>query len=252
MPPATGGRAANERPGRAVVDEALAWLGKHRSGRFFLWVHLFEPHAPYGNPDDGRPAEARYDDEIAEADAQTARVLDALGADRASTVVVLAGDHGEAFGEHDEIGHSLFVYDTTLRVPLILAGPGVPSGRTVDDPVGLIDVAPTVLRLLGVAPFDADGIDLGPALAGTPLRARELYAESFAPLLDFGWSPLRSIRSGTWKYIAAPTAELYDLAADAASRGLARSDPAQAAALSDRVEKSSDVSRAAMSDPETR
>jgi choline-sulfatase len=255
MGPESGGRAANERPGRVVVDEALAWLSAHRSGRFFLWVHLFEPHAPYGNPDDRRPALARYDDEIAEADAQTARVLDALGTDRASTLVVLAGDHGEAFGEHDEIGHSLFVYDTTLRVPLLLSGPGVPAGRTIDDQVGLVDVAPTVLRLLGVTPFDADGLDLGPALTGTPLRARELYAESFAPLLDFGWSPLRSIRSGDWKYIAAPSAELYDLRADAAeSRNLAKSDPAQAAALADRVEKysSGDVARTAMADPETR
>ncbi|MEP6919349.1 MAG: sulfatase, partial [Acidobacteriota bacterium] len=200
------GRAVNERPGRAVVDEALAWLDAHRAERFFLWVHLFEPHAPYGPPAGrSRPLQARYDDEVAEADVQAGRVIEALGADRAATLVVLAADHGESFGEHGEIGHSLFVYDTTLRVPLLLSGAHLPTGRTSDQPVTLIDVAPTVLRLLGVQPFDTDGIDLGPALSGAPLPVREIYAESFAPLLDFGWSPLRSIRSGHWKYISAPT-----------------------------------------------
>jgi choline-sulfatase len=207
--------AVNERPGRSVVDEALTWLDRHRHERFFLWVHLFEPHAPYGNASDARrPMRQRYDDEVAEADAQAGRLIDGLGPARASTLVVLTADHGESFGEHGEIGHSIFVYDTTLRVPLLLSGAGVTAGRTIDAPVALIDIAPTVLRLLGVPPFEADGIDLGPALAGTPLAARELYAESFAPLLDFGWSPLRSIRSARWKYISAPTPELYELERD--------------------------------------
>ena len=113
------------------MDEALAWLSAHRAERFFLWVHLFEPHAPYGNPGD-RPARvrsARYDDEIAEADAQVGtaarRARRRCGARRWSSS---PRDHGEAFGEHGEIGHSMFVYDTTLRVPLIVAGPGVPAG----------------------------------------------------------------------------------------------------------------------------
>lgn len=258
MPRAVGGRAINERPGRVVVDEAIAWLDTHRGQRFFLWVHLFEPHAPYGNPDDPaertRPAQARYDDEVAEADAQTARVLQALGAERASTLVVLASDHGEAFGEHDEIGHSLFVYDTTLRVPLIIAGPGIPPRRTIADPVALVDVAPTVAGLLGVPPLDADGINLEPALTGGALPARDLYAESFAPLLDFGWSPLRAIRSGAWKYIAAPTPELYDLASDAGELdNSARRNAAQSATLSERVQRYSgtELARSAAQDPET-
>jgi choline-sulfatase len=231
------GRAVNERPGRAVVDEALAWLGDHRGERFFLWVHLFEPHAPYGDPADRkRPLQARYDDEVSEADLQAGRVIDALGPDRAATLIVLAADHGESFGEHGEIGHSLFVYDTTLRVPLLIAGGPVPAGRTIEGPVALIDVAPTVLRMLAVQPFDTDGIDLGPALAGAPLPARELYAESFAPLLDFGWSPLRSVRAGNWKYISAPTPELYDLTADPGEKSdRSRLDGPRAAALEGRV-----------------
>jgi len=218
MPRGPDGRLANERPGRAVVDEALAWLDQHRGGRFFLWVHLFEPHAPYGNPADPadarRPVAARYDEDIAEADRQIARLLDGLHDARNDTLIVAAADHGEAFGEHEEISHSVFVYDTTLRVPLIVAGPGVPHGTHVTDDVSLVDVAPTIARLAQLGPFDADGVDLTPVLTGGHLGARRLYAESFAPLLDFGWSPLRAVRADGWKYIAAPTPELYDLSAD--------------------------------------
>ncbi len=259
MPRLRDGRSANERPGRVVVDEALQWLQVNRGNRFLLWVHLFEPHSPYGDPNDparaSRPAQARYDDEVAEADGQAGRLIEGLGADAASTLVVLASDHGEAFGEHGEIGHSLFVYDTTLRVPLVLAGPGVPQGRSMRDAVGLIDVAPTALRLLGIdgAPFDADGTDLTPALDGTPLPRRELYAESFAPLFDFGWSGLRALRADGWKYIAAPRPELYDLASDdGEERNASERDPARARTLAVRVEKYSgaEPAESAAPDPE--
>jgi arylsulfatase A-like enzyme/Tfp pilus assembly protein PilF len=243
MPRGADGRPANERPGRVVVDEAVKWLEGRGDGRFFLWVHLFEPHAPYGDPGGAVqvPVHARYDAEVTEADAQAGRVVRALGPrvldrDRADTVVVITADHGEAFGEHREIGHSIFVYDTTLRVPLMMAGPGVPKGRTVDGGVSLIDVAPTVLRLLGVAPLDADGIDLGPIMNGGPMPQRDLYAESFAPLLDFGWSPLRAIWSGHWKYIAAPRPELFDLARDPGeTRDVARTETQRTAALQAQV-----------------
>jgi choline-sulfatase len=222
MPRGSNGRLANERPADAVVDEAIAWLS--RTGvspvghRFFLWVHLFEPHAPYGDPvrDAGRTATERYDAEIATADRAVGRLLASLGADAAQTLVVLASDHGEAFGEHGETGHSVFVYDTTLRVALIVRGPGVGRHRVVADPVSLIDVVPTVTRLLGTRPLDGDGIDLGPAMTGQRLVPRALYAESFAPLLDFGWSSLRTVREGRWKAIAAPRPELYDVEADPA------------------------------------
>jgi len=257
MPRVGDGRPANERPGRTVADEALAWLDRHRGQRFFLWVHLFEPHAPYGDAAarGRRSAQARYDDEIAEADMQAGRVVAALGPDRAATLIVVAADHGEAFGEHGEIGHSIFVYDTTLRVPLLMAGAGVPKGRTIDGPVSLIDVAPTVLRLLGVPPLDADGIDLGPAIGGAPVPARDLYAESFAPLLDFGWSPLRTIRSDAWKYIAAPKPELYDIVQDPGeTHDAVKADGARAAALQAKVTRYSgpDVIARPDVDPETR
>jgi arylsulfatase A-like enzyme len=235
------GRSLNERPGRQVVDEAIDWLSRNRETRFFLWVHLFEPHAPYGNPADPvqarRPPIARYDDDIAEADAQVGRLLQALGDARANTLIVAAGDHGEAFGEHGEISHSVFVYDTTLRVPLIFAGAGVARPVVVGDPVSLIDVAPTVVARLGIGRFDADGVDLSPTFAGGRLPSRALYAESFAPLLDFGWSPLRTVRSDTWKYIAAPKPELYDLGADPSeTHNVIATNASRAIALAQRVD----------------
>ena len=199
--------------------------------QFFLWVHLFEPHAPYGDPSaTSRPVLERYDDEIATADRETGRLLAALGAARAETLVVAAGDHGEAFGEHGEYAHSIFVYDTTLRVPLLMSGPGIPSGLRVTDPVTLADVAPTVMRALGAPMSDVDGIDLSPAFEHAPLPQRELYAESFAPLVEFGWAPLRAIRSGAWKLVAAPTPELFDIDADPAEQAnvfAAKSDVAR-------------------------
>ena len=216
MPPARNGRVINERPGREVVDEAIAWLSGQRDRRFFLWVHLFEPHVPYGDPADkrGLSARQRYDEEVSEADKQAGRLIDALAPVRNDTVIVVAADHGEAFGEHGEIGHSIFIYDTTLRVPLVITGPGVSAGRTVGDRVALVDIAPTVTGMLGVARFDADGIDIRPSFYGTALPNRALYAESFAPLLDFGWSPLHSLRSDRWKYIDAPKSELFDITRD--------------------------------------
>ena len=250
MPRGPDGRLLNERPGRQVVDEALAWVrGVGDSpptgdSPLFLWVHLFEPHAPY-EPDPARgpesraaPAAARYDDEVARADVEVGRLLAGLGARAASALVVIAGDHGEAFGEHGEIAHSVFLYDTTLRVPLVMAGPGIRGGRASDVEVSLADVLPTVLDVLGLPARDVDGVSLGPILTGGSIAARDLYAETFAPLYDFGWSSLRSVRSGGWKYMAAPTPELYNLASDGGEeRNEAATDPVRARELAARVAK---------------
>ena len=246
MPTSRNGRAVNQRPGREVVDEALSWLSSHRNSRFFLWVHLFEPHAPYGNPaaTRGLSARQRYDEEITEADKQAGRLIDALAPVRNETVIVAAADHGESFGEHGEIGHSIFVYDTTLRVPLLITGPGVPADRAVDDRVALIDVAPTVTRMLGVTPFDVDGIDMRPAFSGAALPNRDLYAESFAPLLDFGWSPLHTLRSDRWKYIDAPKPELFDLVRDPSEEhDLSASEPKRVAEWHDAVVRRASAAR---------
>ncbi len=241
MPRGPDGRLANERPGSTVVDEALGWLAEHRGERFFLWVHLFEPHAPYGDAlrTPNLTAIQRYDLEIATADAQVGRLLDGLGPAEASTLVIAAGDHGEAFGEHGEIAHSIFVYDTTLRVPLLMAGAGIPApGSVVADPVCLVDLLPTSLALLGLPRMDSDGVDLSPALAGSRLAPRDLYAESFAPLLDFGWSPLRAVRSGRWKVIEAPRPELFDMERDPGEQNdLAAEERAALLAMTARLDR---------------
>ena len=224
LPRGGDGRLANERPAADVVNEAIAWLRQRGfaasapspqpAAPFFLWVHLFEPHAPYGDPSSLRPALERYDEEVATADREAGRLIAAVGPARADTLIVVTGDHGEAFGEHGEYAHSIFVYDTTLRVPLLMSGPGIPAGTRVTEPVTLADVAPTVMRALNATLRDVDGIDLSPAFSRTPLPPRELYAESFAPLIEFGWAPLRAVRSGGWKLIASPKPELFDTAND--------------------------------------
>ena len=222
MPRGANGRLLSERPGREVVDEALEWVRGVGDRRVLLWVHLFEPHAPYeADPSRGpegrnSPVFDRYDDEVARADGEIGRLLAGLGVRAASALVIVAGDHGEAFGEHGEIAHSVFLYDTTLRVPLMMAGQAIsasPAG--FDAEVSLVDVFPTALDVLGLPPRDVDGVSLLPLLRGGALAPRELYAETFAPLFDFGWSSLRSVRSGPWKYISAPSPELYDVASDA-------------------------------------
>jgi choline-sulfatase len=265
MPRDAVGRQTNERSGRAVADEALAWLDAHRGQRFFLWVHVFEPHAPYGNPAD--PAQARrsiadrYDDEVAEADAQAGRLIAAVRALGVPVLIIAAADHGEAFGEHGEVSHSLFTYDTTLRVPLLLAGPGVQAGRLVRDPVSLVDVAPTIASLAGLGTFDSDGRALPtaadlPATAGSdlpPQGSRGIYGETFAPLLDFGWAPLRTIRADGWKYIAAPKPELYDLTNDPGeTKNLVASQTARAADLARRVDAVSSATLTATDAPAER
>jgi arylsulfatase A-like enzyme len=267
LPRGADGRPLNERPGRVVVDEALAWIGTMSAGRpFFLWVHLFEPHAPYeadpafGSSPATRSVSDRYDDEVARADTQVARLVQAVAPRAASTLFIVTGDHGEAFGEHGEVGHSVFIYDTTLRVPLVFAGAGVDAraaaggtataSSAIAEPVSLVDVVPTVLELLGLSAIEGDGMSLVPALSGARagssgrgdasggIGARTLYAESFAPLLDFGWSPLRSLRVGNQKYIAAPKAELYDVAQDSAeTHNLLAERPAVAKDLAARIDR---------------
>lgn len=220
-----------------VDSRADTWLEAHKELRVFVWAQLCAPHAPYGNLADrarvARPAIERYDDDVAEADAQLGRLIAALGPRRAETLVVVTSDNGEAFGEHGEIMHGLFVYDTTLRVPLVLNGPSLDRGRVVTDPVSLVDVATTITSLAGLPPYPSDGVSLIGPQGGTHARVdRTIYAESYAPLAEFGWSPLRSIRRGDWKYIEAPHPELYDLKNDPGeTRNVIDDQPVRAAEL---------------------
>jgi arylsulfatase A-like enzyme/Flp pilus assembly protein TadD len=227
-----------ERPARAVIDRALAWLGETSSPPrpFFLWVHLYDAHAPYEPPSPYRERHAGrpYDGEIAEVDAELGRLLTEL--DRrglaGSTVVAVAADHGEALGEHGELTHGLLLYEPTLRVPLLLRAPGLRAGTVVHTPVSLVDVAPTLAGLLGrsLPPPEGgqlDGRDLSAALrAGEEPAPADLYAETRYPEI-FGWSPLAALRRRDLKYIAAPEPEIYDLARDRAEAVNLTADPAR-------------------------
>jgi arylsulfatase A-like enzyme/Flp pilus assembly protein TadD len=206
-----GSALESERPGEEVAAAAERWIGQ-AAVPFFAWVHLYDPHAPYAPPSPHREEYAGrlYDGEVAYADACIGRLLDA--AERRAKgrlLVAVTADHGEALHEHGEPTHGLFVYQSTLRVPMLLAGPKVPRGVRRSGPARTSDVTPTLLSLLGVpAPQGLDGRDL---LQG-PLP-RESYAETFYPR-TFGWAPLFSYRLGALKLVDAPRPELYDLGAD--------------------------------------
>jgi len=219
-------RVRLERRGDETAAAAVAWL-RARSGQgaprdaapFFLWLHLYDPHDPYAPPSpfDRRFAGRLYDGEIAFDDTVVSSVLEAIG-DPASTIVAVVGDHGESLGEHDEATHAVFVYDATLRVPMIVAWPGhLPAGARVADVVRGIDLAPTLLDLAAVAPLrGAQGRSLAQAARGsrTSVPPPLAYAETYFPQFYMNWSPLRSVQDGHWKYVDAPQPELYDLAHD--------------------------------------
>ncbi|MAF64358.1 MAG: hypothetical protein CMJ84_01690 [Planctomycetes bacterium] len=207
------------RSGDLVCDDALAWLNGGTDGPFFAWVHFFDAHDPY-TPREGFEdiGDHPYDGEIAFVDTQVARLIDWLDESglRESTLVVLGGDHGEGLGEHGEATHGLFVYDTTLRVPLVLSRPGaVSAGHRPRATVGLVDVMPTVLAQLDIAaPAELEGRDLSPLLAGQDDGGGAAYFESEYGMRTMGWAPLRGWIEFPWKYTEAPTRELFHLEND--------------------------------------
>jgi choline-sulfatase len=195
-----------ERRGDATVDRALAWLKQGGGRPFFAWVHLYDAHAPYAPPP---PYPQTYDGEIAYVDAQVGRLLESI--DRANTIVAIVGDHGEALGEHGELTHGLLIYEPTLHVPMMIAGPDV-EARDVKTAVSTVDLAPTLAALSGVKLERADGRAL--ALNGEP-SSSDVYAETEYPQ-QFGWSALASVRRGDTKLIS--NRELYDLERDPAEK----------------------------------
>jgi len=213
-----------ERRAEEVNGKAEEWIRDRGREPFFVWIHYFDPHAPYDPPPpfDKDFAGREYDGEIAYADACLGRLMEVLekSGRAADTLVVLTSDHGEGLGAHQEKTHGIFIYDPTLHVPLIIAGPGrLSRGRTVEAQVGLSDVLPTVLELMGwPAPKGLPGQSLVSMMTRPEAvrkdAERTLYIESMCPLLSRNWAPLRGIRTPEWKYINAPTAELYDLKSD--------------------------------------
>jgi arylsulfatase A-like enzyme/Tfp pilus assembly protein PilF len=214
------GDGRTERRAGEVVDRALGWLRKPRTRPFLAWLHLFDPHAPYEAPPPWKQRFARrpYDGEVAYADAEVGRLvawLDSAGL-RGKTLVVVTSDHGEGLGEHGEDEHMFFVYDSTLRVPLVLSWPGqLPAGARASGQFRSVDLLATVLELVGVKAPATSGVSRAAALrSGGPIGESESYAETLYSQLHFGYAPLRALRGDGWKYIEAPRPELYRLADD--------------------------------------
>jgi arylsulfatase A-like enzyme/Flp pilus assembly protein TadD len=209
-----------ERRGDEVREDSVGLLRSVAAEPFFLWAHFFDPHYPYESPRPLAPhSPEAYQDEIAFMDTQIGYLLEeisSLGLER-RTLVVVVSDHGEGLGQHDEPTHKFFLYESTLHAPLIFWSPGtIPAGRRIEAQVRTIDVAPTILALLGLPGWEhAQGVSLLPLLnGGEPDPDLAAYGETIEPSILFGLSPLRSLSAGGWKYILAPRPELFNLETD--------------------------------------
>lgn len=232
---AQGDFAFTERRADEVVAEARAWI-EAQPGKWFAWVHVFDPHASYTPP---APFDAQYRSdpyagEVAYVDHALGPLLDVARRSSRPTTIVVTADHGEGLGDHGEATHGTFAYESTLRVPLILAqvGPGSAGspGRSIDAPVRHVDIVPTIADLLGMSvPGDLPGRTLLAAEADAP---RHTYFEAMTPMLKRGWAPLSGVIAGRAKYIDLPLEEAYDLATDSHEKhNLAASGDARVSAL---------------------
>lgn len=209
----------NERRAAEVTQSAVKWINQHDADQpFFIWTHYFDPHYPYDSPLADLPnlADRPYDAEIAYVDQQLKRLFSALDNKgvRDKTLIVLTTDHGESLYEHDEPGHAVFVYDSTIRAALILSCPALfdRAYRVSDRVVGTVDILPTLAELLNLRfTGNVDGVSL---LDKSPPSDRAMYIESYYPQVTLSCSPLVGLRRHQDKYIQAPRPEYYDLASD--------------------------------------
>ncbi len=208
-----------QQPANVVADRALEWLPTVADRPFFAWVHFYDAHHPYAPPAEFRgPDMQPYDGELAFIDAQVRRLMDWLEASRLTdrTVVLVVGDHGEAFGEHGENGHSNFLYNVNIKVPMIFAHPGViPVGKRQPALVEVLDVFPTLLQLFGFEPPKTlMSRSIAAAFGGSKLPDGAVYSESNFVYDSFGWAEQRTLITSRWKYISTARPELFDRSAD--------------------------------------
>ncbi|HYN21671.1 MAG TPA: sulfatase-like hydrolase/transferase [Thermoanaerobaculia bacterium] len=209
-----------ERRGDEVVAPALAWWNGQRGKPRFLWVHLYDPHAPYSPPE---PFASRYKTdpylgEVAASDSFLAPLLNPfLEGKEPPAVVAVTADHGEGLGEHGELTHGLFAYEATLKVPLVLWGQGIKAGKD-PRPARHVDLFPTLLQASGVNPPAFREARPGRSLLAAPAEQEVTYFESLSTNLNRGWAPLRGVLREGRKLIALPLPELYDLPKDPAEQ----------------------------------
>ena len=238
-----------ERRAGEVIGHALAWLHSNPQRPFFLWIHLYDAHDPYDPPPPyvQHYAAFPYDGEIAYVDAELGQLFSSLRTqgfyDRA--LIAVMADHGEAFGEHGERTHGIFLYDETIHVPLLFKLPGEHyAGERISYRAGLVDVMPTILQAAGIGvPRSVQGESLLGTIqaqaGGVPAKEsdRPMYAETDYPRRAFGWSPLRALREGKYLYVQAPRQELYDQNGDPKElHNLAGDQPAVAGVLGKNLE----------------
>lgn len=210
----------SEKRAEKVFTSFSHWVDRNFDQKFFCWVHFFDPHVPYDPPSPFKEEfpERPYDGEIAYMDYYIGRIVDKLKKKNIldKTFIILAGDHGEAFGEKDEIDHGYFIYDATLRIPLILYFPErLPSNKVVESRARLIDITPTVLEMLMIpVAKEIQGVSLLPYIEGRKKESLSSYIETYFPQENYGCSALIGLIAGDWKYIQAPKPELYNLKLD--------------------------------------
>ena len=212
--------ASMQRRGEVTLEHVLAWLGQKKGAPFFLWMHLWDAHDPYNPPEPFRTrfAGAPYNGCIAYLDATVEKLFDYLRQQGVydNSLIVLAADHGESLGEHGELTHSIFLYDSTIHVPLVIKLPGNrDAGQHVAATASLVDVAPTILQALGTTPPAAmQGRSLLSLIGNPNPPDRPSMAVGDHSERSFGWSALLALRVGHHLYVRAPRPELYDLTTD--------------------------------------
>jgi arylsulfatase A-like enzyme/Flp pilus assembly protein TadD len=201
-----------ERPASEVFAAARQWYDAAAGKKRFMWVHVYEPHMPYAPPSPWREQykDEPYYGEVAATDDALQQFLAPILEQNPNTMVILTADHGEGQGEHGEFTHSVFAYEETLHVPMLVYEKGRIKPRVEKGYVGHIDIVPTILERVG--------IKKPAALKGESLlkieKPRDTYFEALSSNLNLGWAPLVGVIHEGHKYIDLPIAELYDLAAD--------------------------------------
>jgi arylsulfatase A-like enzyme/Tfp pilus assembly protein PilF len=208
-----------ERKADAVYSAFSEWLNVQNSkSPFFVWIHFYDPHAPYNPPEPFRTAykDAPYAGEIAYTDFVIGKLLkDLKTRGFNNNIIAVAGDHGEGLGEHQEQTHSLLIYNSTIHVPMIIVAPGIEPGSNYANLSRLIDLGPTLLEYAHIPEkLSGSGFSLKQAIENKQMPSLTSVSESLYPKLNLGWSELRGIEDRKYRYIDAPKAELFDTVND--------------------------------------